>query len=66
MIDGFNLKKGRGLPFLWQVVRFFAVGLLLTHFSQTCDYNIYRPQQSCAKVIFLHVSVILYTGRSVP
>ena len=27
--------------------------------------NIYRPQQSCGKVIFLHLSVILSTGGSV-
>ena len=30
------------------------------------QYIYYRPQQSCAKVMFLHLSVILFTGGCLP
>ena len=45
----------------------------LNHASRTWTTNIisqklfnYRPQRSCGKVMFLHLSVILFTGGSSP
>ena len=36
--------------------------LKIDHRCDTCDTFFYRPQRSWGKVMFLHVSVILFTG----
>ena len=45
-----------------------VTGTLLTHQREpVAEKNIvyfYRPQRSCGKVMFLHLSVILFTGGS--
>ena len=38
------------------------------HLHDTCAHaavSFYRPQRSCGKVMFLHLSVILFTGAGV-
>ena len=44
---------------------FTQTDLLTDHDEHDCIVTYYRPQQSWGKVMFLHVSVILFTGGSV-
>ena len=45
-------------------VSFLIACMLLWNFLCKDIFFLYRPQRSCGKVMFLHLSVILFTGGS--